>query len=44
MNMYIGSLGYSFLIILRVACIAINSTLKMFYRPGSVIASSMFLD
>ena len=44
MNMYAGSLGYSSLIILRVACIAINSAVKMFCRPGSLIASSMFLD
>ena len=43
-NMYAGSLGYPFLIILRVACIAINSALKMFCRPRSLIANSMFLD
>ena len=43
-NMYAGSLGYSLLIILRVACIAINSSLKMFCRLGNLIASSMFLD
>ena len=43
-NMYVGSLGYSSLIILRVVCIAINSALKMFCRRGSLIASSMFLD
>ena len=43
-NMCASSLGYSLLIILKVACIAINSTLKMFCRPGSMIANSMFLD
>ena len=43
-HMYAGSLGYSSLIILRVACIAINSALKIFCKPGSLIASSMFLD
>ena len=43
-NMCIGSLGYSSLIIFRVACIAINSALKMFCRPGSLTASSKFLD
>ena len=43
-NMYAGLLGYSLWIILKVASIAINSTLKIFCRPGSVIAISMFLD
>ena len=43
-NMCAGSLGYSPLIILRVACIAINSALKMFCKSGSLIASSRFLD
>ena len=43
-NMYAGLLGYSLLSTLKVACIAINSALKMFYRPSSLIASSMFLD
>ena len=42
--MYVGSLGYSSLIIFRVACIAINSALKMFCRLGSLTASSKFLD
>ena len=44
MNMCVGLLGYSLLIILRVACIAINSVLKMFCRPGSLTASSIFLN
>ena len=43
-NMYAGLLGYSLLIIFRFACIAINFALKMFCRPGSLIASSKFLD
>ena len=43
-NMYVGSLGYSLLIILRVAYIAINSALKIFCKSGSLIASSMFLN
>ena len=30
MNMYVGLLGYSLLILLRVSCIAINSALQMF--------------
>ena len=42
--MYAGLLEYSSLITLKVACIAINSALKMFCRLGSLIASSMFLD
>ena len=42
-NMCAGLLGYSSLIIFRVGCIAINSTLKMLCRPSSLIASSMFL-
>ena len=42
--MCISLLGYSSLITLRVACIAINFALKTFCRPGSLIASSMFLD
>ena len=44
MNMCASSLGYSLLIILRVACITVNSALKMFCRFGSLIASSIFLD
>ena len=43
-NMCASSLRYSSLIILRIACIAINSALKMFCRSSSLIASSMFLD
>ena len=39
-----GSLGYSPLIILKVAYISINSALKMFCRPGSLTISSIFLD
>ena len=39
-----GSLGYSLLIILRVACIAISSTLKIFCRLGSLTTSFIFLD
>ena len=42
-NMCVGSLGYSSLIIFRVACIAINFALKMFCRPGSLTTSSKFL-
>ena len=42
-NMCAGSLGYSSLIIFRIACIAINSALKMFCKPDSLIASSKFL-
>ena len=42
--MYAGSLGYSLLIILRVACIAISSVLKMFCWPSSLFASSIFLN
>ena len=42
-NKCTGLLGYSSLIIFRVACIAINSALKMFCRPGSLTASSKFL-
>ena len=42
--MYASLLRYSLLILFRVACIAISSTLKMFCRPGSLIASSMFLN
>ena len=38
-----GSLGYSLLIIFRVACIAINSALKMFYWPSSLTTISKFL-
>ena len=38
-----GLLGYSSLIIFRVACIATNSALKMFCRLGSLTASSKFL-
>ena len=44
MNMCAGSLAYSSLIILKVACIAINFALKVFCRPSSLITSSMFLD
>ena len=43
-NMCAGTLEYSSLIFLRVVCIAINSTLKMFCRPGNLIANSIFLD
>ena len=43
-NMCAGSLGFSLLIILRVACIAISSTLKMFCRPGSLVAISKFFS
>ena len=43
-NMCASSLRYSSLIILRVACIAISSALKVFCRLGSLIISSMFLD
>ena len=42
-NMCAGLLGYSLLIIFRIACIAINSTLKIFCRLGSLTASSKFL-
>ena len=42
-NMCTGSLGYSLLIIFRIACIAINSALKIFCKPGSLTASSKFL-
>ena len=42
MNMFAGLLGYLPLIILKVACIAINSTLKMFCRLDSLTASSIF--
>ena len=42
-NMCASLLGYSSLIIFRVAYIAINSVLKMFCRPGSLAASSKFL-
>ena len=43
-NICVGLLGYSPLIILKVACIAINSALKIFCRPGSLTASSIFSD
>ena len=43
-NMCASSLGYSSLIVLRVTCIAINFALKMFCRPSSLIASSIFLN
>ena len=43
-NMCAGSLGYSSLIILRVAYIAINFALKFFCRPGSLIAISKFFS
>ena len=43
-NMSAGLLRYSLLIVLRVACIAINSILKMFCKPSSMTASSIFLD
>ena len=43
-NMYVGSLGYSSLINLKVACIAINSALKIYCKSRSLIASPMFLD
>ena len=42
-NMCAGLLEYSSLIIFRVACIVINSALKMFCRLGSLTASSKFL-
>ena len=42
-NMCARSLGYSSLIIFRVACIAINSVLRMFCKPGSLTVSSKFL-
>ena len=42
-NMCVGSLGYSLLIIFQIACIAINSALKIFCRPDSLTASSKFL-
>ena len=42
-NMSASSLGYSSLIIFRIACIAINFALKMFCRLGNLIASSKFL-
>ena len=42
-NMCVGSLVYSLVIILRVACIAINSALKMFCKPGNLTAISKFL-
>ena len=42
-NMCAGLLGYSLLIIFRIACIAINSALKIFCSLGSLIASSKFL-
>ena len=38
-NMYAGLLGVFF-----VNYFAINSALKMFCRPGSLIATSIFLD
>ena len=43
-NMCVGSLGYSLLIILRIACIAISSALKIFCRPSSLTVSSIFLN
>ena len=42
-NMYAGSLGYSTLIIFRVAYIVINSALKMFCKLSSLAAISRFL-
>ena len=42
-KMCAGSLGYSSITFLRAACIAINSALKMFCKPGSLTASSKFL-
>ena len=42
-NMCAGSLGCSTLIIFRVACIAINSALKLFCTPGSLAAIPRFL-
>ena len=43
-NMCASLLGYSLLIILRVACIAINFSLKMFCKLGSLTPNSKFLD
>ena len=43
-NMCARSLGYFLLIILKVACISISYDLKIFCRPGSLSASSIFLD
>ena len=42
-KMCAGSLGYTSIIFLRAVCIAINSALKMFCKPGSLTASSKFL-
>ena len=39
-NMCAGLLEYSSFFISRVVCTAINSSLKLFYRPASLIASS----
>ena len=41
-NMCASSLGYYPLIILKVACIAINYALKMFCKHGSLTTSSKF--
>ena len=43
-NMCVDSLGNSSIIFLRVVCIAINSTLKMFCRLDNVTTSSFALD
>ena len=43
-NMSAGLLEHSPLIILRVACTAINSALKMFCRFDNLTVSSKFLD
>ena len=43
-NMCVGLLGYSSLIIFRIVYIAINFDLKMFCKPSSLTASSKFLD
>ena len=43
-NMCASSLRYSSFLIFRVPCFVMNSTLKMFCRPGSLIASSKQLE
>ena len=43
-NIYVGLLGYFLLIVWRVACIAINSTLKTFCSSGNLIAISISLN
>ena len=44
MKICVGSFGKSLFIIVRAQCMAINYALKMFYRPGSHIASLIFFS